>query len=512
MARWWRWVAAATVVAGVILAAAVQVDAQGWPFAYPVAPPGTPVNYVPITSNTTGTATWGPLPGVDGGLAPGTAGQLFQTNATPATTWVTPTGDWTINSSGVDSVAKINGASVPAAGSLTAGNVLQVSGSSALTYAPVNLAGGSNNVTGNLPTTNFTPGTAGQILQTNTTPAAAWQTVTGDTTISSSAVTTTGAIHGATVPAAGALTTGNVLQVNGASSDTYGPVNLAGGSNYVTGVLPTGNQAAQSLSGDVTGTTASDTVVAISGAAPVNVSNGALSFSANAATAGNVRVPNNTTIIAARNAANNANIPILSTDSTNDTLLNAGNVLYFELGATAYLQLSGTADMSPAQGVGTTTLGNTFAYGASYFGANSSYVGYEAFLVPIGDTGGNTLGTNVRFLVHKTTTDSSAHTITVGLASSGNHTYNVQMQTCMLDNTTFANMGGCGTNMQAFTDTAGTVTTSGSTASVQNNFTGSSCSAGMPTLTGGTNSFTITYTACHADNVNWLSEVTLLGD
>lgn len=64
-------------------------------------------------------------------------------------------------------------------------------------------------------------------------------------------------IHGATVPAAGSLTTGNVLQVSGSSTLSYGAVNLAGGSNYVSGVLPTGNQAAQSLSGDASGTTAS---------------------------------------------------------------------------------------------------------------------------------------------------------------------------------------------------------------------------------------------------------------
>ncbi|HSY76359.1 MAG TPA: hypothetical protein VK890_05855, partial [Bacteroidia bacterium] len=48
-------------------------------------------------------------------------------------------------------------------------------------------------------------------------------------------------INGATVPAAGALTTGNVLQVNGTSSTTYGPVNIAGGSNYITGNLPVSN-------------------------------------------------------------------------------------------------------------------------------------------------------------------------------------------------------------------------------------------------------------------------------
>lgn len=51
------------------------------------------------------------------------------------------------------------------------------------------------------------------------------------------------AVNSATVPAGGALTTGNVLQVSGASALSYGAVNLAGGSNYVTGVLPVANVA-----------------------------------------------------------------------------------------------------------------------------------------------------------------------------------------------------------------------------------------------------------------------------
>lgn len=63
-------------------------------------------------------------------------------------------------------------------------------------------------------------------------------------------------IDGATVPAAGALTTGNVLQVNGVSSLTYAPVNLAGGANYVTGDLPISNLAQiadNSILGNFTG-------------------------------------------------------------------------------------------------------------------------------------------------------------------------------------------------------------------------------------------------------------------
>jgi len=72
-------------------------------------------------------------------------------------------------------------------------------------------------------------------------------------------------INGASVPAAGSLTTGNVLQVSGSSAVSYGPVNLAGGANYVSGQLPTANQVSQSMAGDVGGTTAANTVNKING-------------------------------------------------------------------------------------------------------------------------------------------------------------------------------------------------------------------------------------------------------
>ncbi len=58
--------------------------------------------------------------------------------------------------------------------------------------------------------------------------------------------------NGASVPAAGSLTTGNVLQVSGPSALSYGPVNLAGGSNYISGTLPAGNVGGPA--GEVTGT------------------------------------------------------------------------------------------------------------------------------------------------------------------------------------------------------------------------------------------------------------------
>ena len=76
-------------------------------FAYPQAPNGTPVGYIPITANTLGAATWGPTPLADGGLtypidgggisngtvnasalSPGAAGQVLWTpNGAAAPLW-----------------------------------------------------------------------------------------------------------------------------------------------------------------------------------------------------------------------------------------------------------------------------------------------------------------------------------------------------------------------------------------------------------------------------------------
>ena len=82
-------------------------------------------------------------------------------------------------------------------------------------------------------------------------------------------------INMSSVPAGGSLTTGNILQVSGIASLTYAALNLAGGAGYVTGTLPSGNQAAQTMGGDVSGTTAAATVAAIqahavSNTAPTN--------------------------------------------------------------------------------------------------------------------------------------------------------------------------------------------------------------------------------------------------
>ena len=284
------------------------------------------------------------------GILP-TANQAAQTLAgdavgTTAANTITLAGDVT-GRTGVTVVINIHGASVPIAGGLTTGNVLQVNGVSSLTYAAVNLAGGVSFVTGVLPSGNQAAQTMGGAVGGTTTastinltgngsitgvlPAANqasqtmggdvtgttasstvvalrgksldvslaslgatqdgyvltwvngstdWQAkpqtggggsgitaLTGDVTASGtgSVVATVVNIHGASIPAAGALTTGNVLQVTGASTLGYAAVNLAGGPSFVTGVLPISNQASQTMGGDVTGTTISSTVVALRG-------------------------------------------------------------------------------------------------------------------------------------------------------------------------------------------------------------------------------------------------------
>lgn len=75
-------------------------------------------------------------------------------------------------------------------------------------------------------------------------------------------------LRGATVPSGAGLTTGNILQVSGTSTLSYGPLNLAGGTNYITGTLPSSNlpdatnlaKGIIQLSGDLSGTAASPTV------------------------------------------------------------------------------------------------------------------------------------------------------------------------------------------------------------------------------------------------------------
>lgn len=113
----------------------------------------------------------------------------------------------------------------------------------------INLSAGGASIIGSLPNTKQDP-----------------QNMAGDVT-GTTALSVVAKVNGATVPAAGALTPGNVAQVTDVSALGYGAINLAGGANFVTGVLPVANQARQVMGGDVTGTTAASVVAAVQGQA-----------------------------------------------------------------------------------------------------------------------------------------------------------------------------------------------------------------------------------------------------
>lgn len=75
-------------------------------------------------------------------------------------------------------------------------------------------------------------------------------------------------INGTSVPNGTGNAIGNGLYITTAGSPgvaAYSALNLAGGTNFVTGVLPIGNQASQTMAGDVTGTTAASTVARLQG-------------------------------------------------------------------------------------------------------------------------------------------------------------------------------------------------------------------------------------------------------
>lgn len=96
--------------------------------------------------------------------AAGTAAQVPVINAgATAPVFVTLSGDASISSAGVVTVAKVNGASYGAGGALTTGTIPRVTGAAAVAYGALDLANASA-VTGVLPSANvstlFTVGTA----------------------------------------------------------------------------------------------------------------------------------------------------------------------------------------------------------------------------------------------------------------------------------------------------------------------------------------------------------------
>ena len=142
-------------------------------------------------------------------------------------------------------------------------------------------------------------------------------------------------INGATVPAAGALTTGNTLVVTGASAVSYAALNLAGGAGYVTGTLPntnlpgatTGATGIVQLTGNLGGTSTSPTVVSLTGGAGVvNIAaTGNILTWATATTAPGLKQADNIT-----NSATAAALTIQAANATGTTA--TGGALFLKSG------------------------------------------------------------------------------------------------------------------------------------------------------------------------------------
>ena len=127
-------------------------------------------------------------------------------------------------------ITGVNGVSMPAGGALTTATVLRATGASTAAYGALNLAAAAA-VTGILPAGNFADAVAG---------AAGGVRLAGDLAGTGSAAATprVGAINSATVPAGGALTTGNVLQVTGASALGYAAAVDGGLATIPKGIRP----------------------------------------------------------------------------------------------------------------------------------------------------------------------------------------------------------------------------------------------------------------------------------
>jgi len=172
---------------------------------------------------------------------------------------------------------------------------------------------------------------------------------------------------------ASAPSTGNHLGWDGAQ---WAPasLNLAGGANYVTGVLPIANVALASpgASGNVLtsngsawvsqapatvtwgadllgSTNSAQTVVSLSTAnATIPIATASLAFGTNPAGTGLVRAPNNTTVLAARNSGNSADVPLVAITAFDDQAFGSTSAGFSTSlnGATVALKTSGGTQLS----------------------------------------------------------------------------------------------------------------------------------------------------------------------
>lgn len=264
----------------------------------------------------------------------------------------------------------INGAAVPDSGSAPIGNVLQISSSDILSYAPINLAGGSNYVSGVLAATN---------LPNATTSTPGIIELSGDLA-GSSTLPSVVRINGASVSAAGSLITGQTLIVTGVSALGYGALNLAN-TNAITGTLPTSNQANQTLSGDVTGTTGLSTVIKINGTSILATPSANQLLIASSGTAStwallsDTNVSSSASIAGTKLAYSDTNSPILGST----TVQGAIDAIKIVAVASAIQRQSQTISLASLQSIGALAIA-TFNIGA-VLPANARILGTEISVV-----------------------------------------------------------------------------------------------------------------------------------
>ncbi len=175
--------------------------------------------------------------------------------------------DWKkIVNANVDSSAAIAYSKLNLSGTIVNADI---STSAAIAYSKLNLTGTIVNAdvstSAAIDVSKLAAGTGGQFLINNTTPTPTWVTLANDVVLSN----TSGAMrvdsfgHGTsssyTFPTV-AGSTGNTMYISASGVLSFGALNLAGGSAYVSGSLPAGNQADQSMAGDASGTTGANTV------------------------------------------------------------------------------------------------------------------------------------------------------------------------------------------------------------------------------------------------------------
>jgi hypothetical protein len=193
-------------------------------------------------------------------------------------------------------------------------------------------------------------------------------------------------LNRASVPAGGSLTTGNTLQVLTGGVLQYAALNLAGGSNYVTGRLPSGNmtQATGSaegivkLAGDLGGTSLVPEIVQLTGpgggANPIPVPASGFTFNATvggaptytqASTAG----AGTEMVIAAQTstASTGGQLTLKTGSDSSPTEATAGN-LVIKRGAVTHLTMSGSST-AVTHTIGAPSSGNGLSY--SLIGSNA---------------------------------------------------------------------------------------------------------------------------------------------